>query len=414
MESHKQLPFYSANEAFGETYYQLPKVFYTSPLYKPLSNDAKVAFAILKSHFSYSVMNHWVDEDNHIFFTYTNERMKDMLGCQDGKLSKIKKELIQAGLLSQVHVGLNQPNRLYLHKPETSAEDVYQIAREDRYIADSAPVTQSESLQTLDNSGRAKIARPGNAANKGRAIFARPVMTQSDDSQTLGNSGHAKIAHELELYSSRDLTRDLLETATADSSNTASSTPKKGAEQNQPLKPAFLPEQDDALERMLLDNFADSIDPAVSGDILSRSSLQLIGKWSHTVKEARERVGVILNAKRDAELEYDTYLVTEDLQDELNKALLRVVMRWKDQLDGRSERSIRNVDNYLYGAMKQIFENESVRQLNLQAKDDADRAALRDLQDRFADARTGKQARMEAREVNRARRRQREHKQANA
>lgn len=115
------------------------------------------------------------------------------------------------------------------------------------------------------------------------------------------------------------------------------------------------------LERLLLDNFADSIDPAISGDILSRSSLQLIGKWSHSVKEARERVGVILNAKRDTELEYDTYLVTEDLQDELNKALLRVVMRWKDQLDGRSERSIRNVDNYLYGAMKQIFENESVR-----------------------------------------------------
>ena len=239
-------------------------------------------------------------------------------------------------------------------------------------------------------------------------------MTQSDDSQTLGNSGHAKIAHELELYSSRDLTRDLLETATADSSNTASSTPKKGAEQNQPLKPAFLPEKDDALERMLLDNFADSIDPAVSGDILSRSSLQLIGKWSHTLKEARERVGIVLNAKRDAELEYDTYLVTEDLQDELNKALLRVVMRWKDQLDGRSERSIRNVDNYLYGAMKEVFENESIRQLTYQAKTDADRSALRDLRDRFADARTGKQARMEAREVNRARRRQREHKQANA
>ena len=147
---------------------------------------------------------------------------------------------------------------------------------------------------------------------------------------------------------------------------------------------------------------------------MSRSSLQLIGKWSHTLKEARERVGIVLNAKRDAELEYDTYLVTEDLQNELNKALLRVVMRWKDQLDGRSERSIRNVDNYLYGAMKEVFENESIRQLTYQAKTDADRSALRDLRDRFADARTGKQARMEAREVNRARRRQREHKQANA
>jgi hypothetical protein len=352
--------------------------------YRTLSDKAKIAYMALQDRLQFSVMNNWVDAHDNVYFIYTIKDLESILNCGHSTVVKVKHELEESGLLAQKQLGLNQPNHLYLAELEIDTSENY----------NHDPV--EAALHSVSESGVPESGTPKNAVDKGLPLPGIP-----------------KSGNNLEL-SSRDLTRDLKETANAASSNTESSTPEKEADQKQPLNPEFSPEQDRELERMLLDSFADSIDPVVTGNILSRGSLQLIGKWSHTVKEARERVGIILNAKRDAELEYDTYLLTEDMQDEINKALLRVVMRWKDQLDGRKERSIRNVDNYLYGAMKQLFENESVRQLNLQAKDEADRAALRDLQDRFADVQTGRQARMEAREANRILRCQREHKQVNA
>lgn len=369
---------------YERQFFKFPAALLYAEKYRTLSDKAKIAYMALQDRLQFSVMNNWVDAHDNVYFIYTIKDLESILNCGHSTVVKVKHELEESGLLAQKQLGLNQPNHLYLAELEIDTSENY----------NHDPV--EAALHSVSESGVPESGTPKNALDKGLPLPGIP-----------------KSGNNLEL-SSRDLTRDLKETASADYSNTASSTLGKKAVQNQPLKSELSPEQDDKLERMLLDNFADSIDPDVSGNILNRSSLQLIGKWSHTLKEARERVGIVLNAKRDAELEYDTYLVTEDLQDELNKALLRVVMRWKDQLDGRSERSIRNVDNYLYGAMKEVFENESIRQLTYQAKTDADRSALRDLRDRFADARTGKQARMEAREVNRARRRQREHKQANA
>lgn len=359
-------------------FFKFPAALLYAEKYRTLSDKAKIAYMALQDRLQFSVSNSWVDADDNVFFIYTIKDLESILNCGHSTVVKVKHELEEAGLLAQKQMGLHQPNHLYLAELEIDTTESY----------NHDPV--EKALHNVSESRLPESGTPTNAMDKGVPL-----------------SGIPKSGSNLE-SSSRYLTRDLKETETPDLElhESVSPTSEHAPVQN--------PEQDQALERTLLDNFADSIDPEVTGNILSRSSLQLIGKWSHTLKEARERVGIVLNAKRDAELEYDTYLVTEDLQDELNKALLRVVMRWKDQLDGRSERSIRNVDNYLYGAMKQVFENESIRQLTYQAKTDADRAALRDLRDRFADARTGKQARMEAREVNRARRRQREHKQANA
>lgn len=60
--------FYKAKEIYGETFYQLPKVLFTNPLYKGISNDAKVAYALLKDRFNYSIRNNWVDENDNIYF----------------------------------------------------------------------------------------------------------------------------------------------------------------------------------------------------------------------------------------------------------------------------------------------------------------------------------------------------------
>lgn len=56
---------------------------------------------LLKDRFDYSVKNNWVDEDDNIYFIFTVTELMNLLHCREGKVSKIKKELEQVGLLKQ-------------------------------------------------------------------------------------------------------------------------------------------------------------------------------------------------------------------------------------------------------------------------------------------------------------------------
>ncbi len=119
---------FNIKEIQREKFYQLPKVFFTNPKYTKLSNDAKIAYAILRDRLDLSIKNNWVDENGDIFFIFTNETLKKILNISSpNKLSKIKKELQNAELFSQIRVGLNKPNKLYLKKPVVTQEDVYLI-----------------------------------------------------------------------------------------------------------------------------------------------------------------------------------------------------------------------------------------------------------------------------------------------
>ena len=120
----------------------MPKVFFTNPKYTKLTNDAKITWSILRDRLDLSIRNNWVDENGDIFFIYTNEKLKSILNISSpNKLSKIKKELAQANLFSQIRVGLNKPNELYIKRPEVIEADVYYISKlendvEDQYNMD--------------------------------------------------------------------------------------------------------------------------------------------------------------------------------------------------------------------------------------------------------------------------------------
>lgn len=121
-----QNKFYLEDQ-YRERFYQLPKVFFTNPNYKKLSNDAKIAYAILRDRLDLSIKNKWVDEQNAIFFIYTNENLMSILNLGKNKIIKIKKELESVDLLEQKRQGLNKPNLLYLMKPNVTDEDIYKI-----------------------------------------------------------------------------------------------------------------------------------------------------------------------------------------------------------------------------------------------------------------------------------------------
>ena len=128
---------FNIQQQYREKFYQLPKVFFTNEKYMQLSNDAKIAYALLKDRLELSIKNNWFDENGDIFFIFTNEKLKTILNCHDGKLTKIKKELSKVDLLEQVRCGQGKPNKLYLKNPAITKEDVYEIKKQEE-ISDEA------------------------------------------------------------------------------------------------------------------------------------------------------------------------------------------------------------------------------------------------------------------------------------
>lgn len=197
--------FYSAQQVYQEKYIQLPTIFFTSEKYSDLSNDAKVAYALLKDRFSYSLRNNWIDDDGNIYFIYTVDELKKILNCADGKVAKIKKELEKKGLLYQKRNGMqvvngvkkNVPNWLYLGRPEVTAEDVFSL--------------QTDMNNDFSRSGFSKIANPQKSQSDSFFYGNAKIENPQDTSDTKGSSGFAKIANNLLDSLSLD-TLDTLET----------------------------------------------------------------------------------------------------------------------------------------------------------------------------------------------------------
>ena len=272
--------FYKSKEIYREKYYQMPKVFFTNEIYKSLSNDAKIAYMLLKDRFDNSVKNNWVDSEDNVYFIYTVAELMTLLNCREGKVSKIKKELEAVNLLKQKKGRVKKingkiettPNLLYLGKPNVTSEDVFKINDEKNNV----------------NPVIAKIA----STEKVNDINENPVI--------------AKIADNL-FYTSYLDTLDTLDT-------------KKEALQQQ----------------LLLDQFSE----VQENTFLSKDSLKFIAAFSNTIQEAHEQVGTIIRAKTKVEKEYNLVLIGEDYQEEIDKCLRRVMHKIKTDSTVKSPKGL--------------------------------------------------------------------------
>ena len=325
--------YYKSKEIYREKYYQMPKVFFTNQKYFELSNDAKIAYMLLKDRFEYSVKNNWVDQDDNIYFIFTVQELMTLLQCREGKVSKIKKELEQVGLLKQKRGRLNNlngtlqncPNMLYLGKPAVTTEDVFKISQEENLtVTEIAKIANSAKTQC--NSDSTEIAKIANSANP---------------NNTKGSTEIAKIADNL-LYSSSsiDTNRHLLDT--------------REAEQ----------------EAVLLENFVTLMQDDSIATFVPENALSLIKTFSSTLKDAKRTVKIIHNAKYKAEQVIQTKIVFEELPlygvntNELYNTLLKAYQKQKTE-------TVTSMDNLIFTYVKNWFiekAGQAVLQANQQPK----------------------------------------------
>lgn len=108
-------------------FFKFPKPFIYDEKYKVLSNNAKMLYMLLFDRLELSLKNGWHDKEGNIFQYYTNDQLMIDLNCNSNKtIIKIKKELKDAGLMTEVRQGMNLPNRIYLEALNGSVKNIFQ------------------------------------------------------------------------------------------------------------------------------------------------------------------------------------------------------------------------------------------------------------------------------------------------
>ncbi|MCT3325894.1 plasmid replication initiation protein [Lacticaseibacillus paracasei] len=333
--SKHKFTFIEKASAYQKKYFQFPQVLLYGEKYKSLSDSAKIAYMVLQSRLDYSLKNNWIDESNHVYFIFTNQELKSLMHWSNDKLRKVKSDLINANLLYQEVVGFNpktgknEPNRLYLSELDVSATDVYLKAFE-----------PNEDVKTHTQYGKPKIGRPQETVqtteNSGKPKIGRPRHKNSSEAGHLENSGKPKIGHDL--YKTLDTnTRDNKETEKLDFSTNRYS-PEIIKKQNQDLvKNArnYLPES------------------TTGGLFLNKEGVELLGLWCRSPKQLHRFLGIILNAKKAVEREHEGTAIL--LDDPLCQEMINKTMRRFFNVLRSDSKKINNVENYLFGAMKETL-----------------------------------------------------------
>lgn len=323
-----EFQFYKSKEVYREKYYQMPKVFFTNEKYIQLSNDAKIAYMLLKDRFDHSVQNNWVDSDDNIYFIYTVAELMELLHCREGKVAKIKKELEKVNLLKQKKGRINTtngqikttPNRLYLGKAEVTATDVFKITESDQI----SPPTQETESSTVN----AKIARTAKAYSDNDSTVNAKIANTVKANDIKDSTVNAKIADNL-LYSinSLDTNRHYIDT-------------EKDALQN----------------KLLLNNLSTIMSDESIDTFVPEHVLELIKVFSDTYAEAQQTIKTIHNAKHKAQqLNNGDVLIFEDLESyginaetELYTTLLKAYQRIKTE-------KIENKQNLIFVYVRNWF-----------------------------------------------------------
>ena len=180
--------FFTVTEQYKEKFYQLPKVFFTNPSYLDLSNDAKIAYAILRDRLELSIKNNWIDNNNIIYFIYTNENLESILNVSKPKVIKIKKELEKVELLKQKRLGLNKPNMLYLMKPNVTECDIYQIKKSETPSETSSGKEVNDfnfqKSKSLTSRNKDNLLQEVNDFNTSDTDFSDTDISNTDSSDT--------------------------------------------------------------------------------------------------------------------------------------------------------------------------------------------------------------------------------------
>ena len=97
------------------SFYRIPKLLFTHPVFKRMSTEAKTLYGILLDRMNLSAKNNWIDKEGRVYIIFTVDEIMEALGCAEQKAIKLLSELdTKAGLIERKRQGLGKPNLIYV------------------------------------------------------------------------------------------------------------------------------------------------------------------------------------------------------------------------------------------------------------------------------------------------------------
>ena len=109
--------YYHGKESEQFSFFRIPKILYTDPVFKNLTSDAKVLYGILLDRMELSMKNGWLDENNRVYIYFTIESIMEVMGWGNKKSIKILAELDTKkgiGLIEKQRQGQGKPTKIYV------------------------------------------------------------------------------------------------------------------------------------------------------------------------------------------------------------------------------------------------------------------------------------------------------------
>ena len=88
-----EFDYFYGNEAEQYAFYRIPKPLITSPLFKKVSDSAKLLYGLMLDRMCLSIKNGWVDEDNRAYIFFTTNDVMELMNCGTEKATKMINEL---------------------------------------------------------------------------------------------------------------------------------------------------------------------------------------------------------------------------------------------------------------------------------------------------------------------------------
>lgn len=305
-------------EEYKQKFLQVPTVLVTGQRYKQLSNNSKLAWAILRERSSLSRKNKWFDKDTgRVYFIFTNTELMELMNIKSRTtLANIKKELEDANLIEQKRLGLSKPNKIYLKYPILDDEDIEKIDEFEKNCV--------ENINTTENNGNAVTLGNQRSPFSGRPETGLQEVHKMDPSNTDYNNTEYKRL-------------DTTDTETADFSSSAffnSLTEQEREKERQKyMENAFYANKDHVPERIA----------------------HMLRVFSTTSEQANEYYKIILQAKKSVEDKIGQAILLEDHRD-LEQGIINSFSRAVRKIE--KDRNIENESGYIYQSIFGYLSNE--------------------------------------------------------
>lgn len=151
--------------------------------YESLSDSARLLYGIFRSRLSLSIQNNWLDEDGQVYFIFTLEEIAKIKKCSPAKANRLKKELIDAGLLISHQPNRTKAARLYLISPEPTQIKYANDGLSNMIIRDDGLSNMRDhGLSNMrDNIDRLDINRTTNKTDTSKTDTIKPAISSQNN-----------------------------------------------------------------------------------------------------------------------------------------------------------------------------------------------------------------------------------------